>query len=69
MKVEKLKKIMYDNDLTYRDVEKKTGVGLKTLHEILNGKGNPRPKTIIKLEKGLKLKKGTLKEEFEDVNT
>ena len=69
MKTDILKKAMYDNDLTYRDVQELTGVGLKTLSQILNGTGSPRPKTIRALEIGLKMKKGTLKEEFKNVET
>jgi len=56
--IEQLRKYKKKEGLSYRDISARTGVNLRTIHDLFKGVANPTSKTIDRLKVGLKLMKG-----------
>ena len=50
-----LSQIMYDKNLSVRQVEIMTGVSKSTIHRIMNGEVSPTSDTLERVAKGLKI--------------
>lgn len=51
-----LQAIMYERKLTYKQLERLTGVSKSTLHRIANFEQSPTQEAMIAIAKGLKMK-------------
>lgn len=50
-----LGEIMYEKNLSVRQVSKMTGLPASTINDIMNGRSSPRLNTLEQLAKGLKI--------------